>query len=184
MSCAQIKNLLESDVENIFDEEHLILSGKASIGAIIFFTQKIKEIEASILKKAKLKDEYRLLLTVHGTGRILALTIMLETGNINRFPAVGNYASYARCVNSKRISNGKVKGEGNRKNGNKYLSWAYVEAANFAIRSYPNVKKFYQRKMSKTNNIVAIKAVANKLARACYYVMKDQEAFDPKKAFC
>lgn len=85
---------------------------------------------------------------------------MYETGDINRFPDVGNYASYCRCVGSTRLSNGKQKGTGNRKNGNKHLSWAYVEAANFAVWFYPYIKKYYQKKTSKTNKIVAIKTVA------------------------
>jgi transposase len=45
--------------------------------------------------------------SVPGIGFILALTMMLETGDINRFPGVGNYASYCRCVDSRRMSNHK-----------------------------------------------------------------------------
>jgi transposase len=179
----EVVKLREEDVENIFGEKHIVLSGKANIAAIQFLLEKIKEIEKAVLKVAKLKREYKKILTVPGIGKILALTIMYETGEIKRFPEVGNYASYCRCVGSTRLSNGKQKGTGNRKNGNKYLSWAYVEAANFAIWSYPYIKKYYQKKMSKTNKIVAIKTVAHKLARASYYVMKDQEVFIPKKAF-
>ena len=79
---------------------------------------------------------------------------------------------------SQKISNGKKKGKGNTKNGNKYLSWAFVEAANFAIRFSPKIKSFYQRKKSKTKGIVALKAVAHKLCRACYYIMRDRVAFN------
>ncbi|MDD5323247.1 MAG: transposase [Methylococcales bacterium] len=61
------------------------------------------------------------------------------------------------------MSNGKKKGRGNTKNGNKYLSWAFVEAANFAIRFNDQAKRFYQRKLTKRNRGVAIKAVAHKL---------------------
>jgi len=103
---------------------------------------------------------------------------MLEVGDIHRFCKVGNYSSYCRCVKSERLSNNKKKGEGNRKNGNKYLSWAYVEAANVAIRYYPECQRFYQRKKATTNGIVAIKALSNKLARASYYIMRDQVAYD------
>ena len=113
----------------------------------------------------------------------MSLTIMLETGPIERFKKVGNYASYCRCVQSNRFSNGKSKGKGNRKNGNKYLSWAYVEAANLALWNYDYVKRYHQRKTAKTNNVVAIKAIAHKLARACYYIIRDQKKFDPLKAF-
>jgi len=183
ISSNEIKRLKEEDVERMFQEEHLIIAGKANIATIRFLTERIKEIERAILKRAKLRKEYHKLLTAPGIGIILALTIMFETGDIKRFPEVGNYVSYCRCVRSTWISNGKNKGEGNRKNGNKYLSWAYVEAANLAIREYGYVRRYYQRKMAKTNNVVAIKAVAHKIARACYYIIKDQEVFNPKRAF-
>ena len=108
---------------------------------------------------------------------------MLETGDINRFPTVSDYSSYCRCVSSKKVSNGKKKGEGNKKNGNKYLAWAYVEAANFMRRYSEPARSWHQRKASKTNKIVATKALSNKIAKACYFIIKDQKPFDPKKLF-
>ena len=127
--------------------------------------------------------ELKWLKTVAGVGDMLGWTILLEAGDMRRFARVGHYASYCRCVDSKRVSNRKKKGENNRKNGNKYLAWAYVEAANFAVRYHDRVKRFYQRKKARSNGIVAIKAVAHKLARASYYVMRDRVAFDLNKAF-
>jgi transposase len=111
------------------------------------------------------------------------MTIMLETGEISRFATVGDFASYCRCVSSQKLSNGKRKGQGNVKNGNQYLAWAFVEAANFAVRYNAQIKRFYQRKQAKTNTGVAIKAVAHKLARACYYILRDQVPFEVNKAF-
>ena len=131
----------------------------------------------------KLKKEFSMLLTIPGIGNILGLTIMMEVGNMDRFPKVGNYSSYCRCVESKRTSNGKKTGENNKKNGNKYLGWAYVEAANFAARNCPYASKFFQRKMSKKNRAVAVKALANKLSKASYYIMRDQVPYDPEKLF-
>jgi len=178
-----IKKLNESDADQLFDEPFLILTARNSISTIQFLGERIKEIEKAIKSHVKLRPEFRYLLTMPGIGDILALTIMLEVGDINRFPEVGNYSSYSRCVKSERFSNKKKKGEGNRKNGNKYLAWAYVEAANFAIRSYPEFQSFYNRKKAKTNGIVAIKALSNKLSRASYYVMRDQVPYDVKKLF-
>lgn len=114
---------------------------------------------------------------------MLGLTIMLETGDIRRFPGVGHYASYSRCVKAERLSNGKRKGEGNAKAGNKYLSWAFSEAAHFAIRYEPLAQRFFERKQRKTNGIVAIRALAHKLCRAAYYLLRDQVPFDAKKLF-
>ena len=108
---------------------------------------------------------------------------MLEVGDIGRFLKVGDYSSYSRCVGSKKLSDGKKKGENNRKNGNRYLSWAYVEAANFAIRYCASAHRFYQRKKAKTNKIVATKALSNKICRASYYTMRDQVPFDEVKLF-
>jgi transposase len=136
-----------------------------------------------VLKKAKLKPAFQKLLTVDGIGKILGMTIAYEAGTMDRFERVGQFASYARCVSSSRWSNGKKKGEGNRKNGNKYLSWAFVEAAHFAVRYNERVRKFYQRKKAKTNGAVAAKAVAHKLARACYHVLKEQVSFEEARAF-
>ena len=127
--------------------------------------------------------EFQALLSVSGIGKILARTIALETGDIGRFATVGDFASYCRCVGSVRLSNGKKKSVGNTKNGNKHLAWAMVEAANFAVRYDPAVKRFYQRKKAQVHGVVAIKSVAHKLARACYHVMREGVPFDVTRAF-
>lgn len=143
----------------------------------------IKIVECAILAQARLRPAFNWLLTVSGIGKILALTIALETGDIGRFESVGDFASYCRCVNSVRLSNGKKKGVGNAKNGNKYLAWAMIEAANFAVRYDPAIKRFYQRKKTQVHGVVAIKAVAHKLARACYHVMREGKPFEVTRAF-
>ena len=183
MSSRDIKKLDQSDAEQLFNEPFLRLSARNSIAAIGFLRERIKEIEKAVKSHIKVKPEFKYLLTMPGIGNILALTIMLEVGDISRFPNVSNYSSYCRCVRSERLSNKKKKGEGNRKNGNKYLAWAYVEAAIFAIRSYPECQSFYDHKKAKRNGIVAIKALSNKLARASYYVMRDQVPYDANHLF-
>jgi transposase len=183
MSANRIKALDSKQVDDLVANPDLALAIKANLSMLHCADEQIEILEKTVIERVKLKPEFRLLKTVPGIGHILALTIMLETGEITRFPSVGDYASYCRCVGSKKISNGKKKGSGNTKNGNKYLAWAYIEAANFAVRFSAKIKSFYQRKKSKTNGIVAIKAVAHKLCRACYYIMKDQVAFDVAKAF-
>lgn len=179
----EIKGLEPSDADRLFEEPFLISAAKNAISTIVFLTERIKGIEKTVKTHLRLKGEFERLKTIPGIGQILGLTIMLEVGDIGRFPKVGNYSSYCRCVKSERLSNKKKKGEGNRKNGNKYLAWAYVEAANFAIRSYPEFQSFYNRKKAKTNGVVAIKALSNKLARASYYVMRDQVPYNAGKMF-
>lgn len=153
---------------------------KETIG---FLSRQIEVVEATILRRVELKESYRFLLTIHGVGKILALTIMLETGPVSRFVEVGNYVSYCRKVSSEWTSNGKSKGGGNKKNGNKYLAWAFSEAAGLARRFHAESRAYYQRKKQKTNAMVAHSALAHKLARAAYFVMRDQVPFRPGKLF-
>jgi transposase len=183
MSSRDIKQLNASDADNLFEDPFLILAARSSISAIRFLGTIIKEIEQAVKSHVKLKAEYGSLLTMPGIGNILGLTIMLEVGDIHRFPTVSDYSSYCRCVKSERVTNKKKKGEGNRKNGNKYLAWAYVEAANFANRHYPEVQSFFKSKKAKRNGVVAIKALSNKLARASYYVIRDQVPYDASRLF-
>jgi transposase len=179
----QIKRLTYEEVDRLLPDTDLALAVKSSLAVMRTLEGVIGLLEKTARARTKLRPEFKPLLTVSGIGQILGLTIMLETGAISRFAKVGNYASYCRCVGSERISNGKRKGRGNKKNGNKYLAWAYIEAANFAVRYNPTIKRYYQRKRARTNRIVAIKTVAHKLARACYYILRDQVPFDVNRAF-
>jgi transposase len=181
LSCNAIKCLTEEQIQQQFADPNVALAIDSNRILMNALDQQIKVLEQALLKQTKLNPRYRKLLTIDGVGEVLALTITLETGDIGRFAQVGNFTSYCRCVGSEKLSNGKKKGQGNSKNGNKYLAWAFVEAANFAIRFNEQAKRFYQRKAAKRNRVVALKAVAHKLARASYYVMRDQVPFDSSK---
>ncbi len=183
ISVNRIKRLKETDVAEWFCHPHLRMAAESSVAVIRFLRAKIEAMEKEILSKVGLREEFEYLLTMPGIGKILGLTIMLEVGDIGRFPSVGDYSSYCRCVKSEHRSAGKKKGEGNEKNGNKYLSWAYVEAAHFAKRYQDGAHRFYQRKAAQRNTAVATKALSNKLARASYYVMRDRVPYDENKLF-
>lgn len=182
-SVNKIKKLKPEDANSLFDCEEVVLIAENNIKTIIHFYQMVKDIEKKVLSKIKLKKEFQKLTTIPGIGNILGITIMLEVGDIRRFKSAGDYSSYCRTIGSQRLSNGKKKGENNKKNGNKYLSWAYVEAANFAIRFCPEAQKFYQKKKAKKNKILATKALSNKIARASYYIMRDKVDFNPDVLF-
>ena len=176
--CAyELKTITKHELQKLLKEKYLVLSASVNLENINFLGKQIKSLEKAIKEKIALKKEFQYLLTVPGIGAILALTIMLEVGDIRRFAKVGNFASYCRCVSSQRLSDGKVKGRGNRKNGNRYLSWAFIEAANFSRRTNVLFRRYYDRKASQTNTILATKALSNKLARICYHIMRDQVPF-------
>lgn len=136
-----------------------------------------------VLEQLKPFSRLTLLQSICGVGPILSETIMLETGDIARFKSPGKFASYCRCVGSKKTSNGKSKGSNNRKNGNRYLAWAFVEAANMAKAHNAKARAYFEQKKARTNSTLATKALAHKLARACYYIMKDGVPFNEQLCF-
>jgi len=176
LRCDHVSPLLEGD-------DDLALSGRVSKETIDYLTRQINTVERVVESKVQLKQQYELLLTIPGVGTILSLTIMLETGPIDRFDHAGKYASYCRKVPTRWTSAGKGKGSGNKKNGNRYLAWAFSEAAEFSRRFDPTIRAYYNRKASKTNFMIAHSTLAHKLSRAAYYIMRDQVPFDRDKLF-
>lgn len=160
-----------------------VQSVSSSLAVLQCLEHEIHTIEGTVREAGRTQPGYVLLQTVPGIGPILAGTILLEAGDLRRFATVGHFASYCRCVGSEHVSNGKRKGAGNTKNGNKYLSWAFIEAAHFAIRYEAVIRTYYQRKQARTHPLVALKAVAHKLARACYHMLRAQVPFDLSRAF-
>ena len=179
----RIDEFTPSELAGLLPEAEQVLAVTSSLSVLHCLGQQIKTLEKTVNKRLKHTPAYEQLQTVEGIGTILAQTIGLETGDMGRFPTVGNYASYCRCVRSTKISNGKRKGQGNVKNGHPYLEWASREAAQFAIRFSPRVQRLYQRKQAKSHLMIARKAVAHTLARACYDIMRDLVPFEVHKAF-
>jgi transposase len=182
LSANQVKGLDQAGIERRLADP-ICLGGQVTLQAMHWLDKAIDRLEREVLKQLKSDERYDLLTSMPGVGKVLAPTIVLETGDIQRFPGAGHYASYARCVSTQRISNGKLKGRGNKKNGNKYLAWAFMEAAHYATIWCPEIKRFYQKRKAKKHLLVAKKTVANKLAKACYYMLSRHESFDVHRAF-
>jgi transposase len=166
-----------------FGNESLALMGQVSKTSIDMLSRQIEVIESHVHEHCRLAAAYNPLVSLPGVGQILGTTILLETGSIARFPAVGNYVSYCRKAETIWTSSERVKGRGNRKNGNRYLSWAFSEAAEHARRFDAASRKFYTRKLQERNSPVAHNALANKLARAAYYIMRDHVPYEERKLF-
>jgi transposase len=179
-----VKRLREDRISPLLEgNEDILMAGSISKETIDYMTRKIRSIERTVEGRIELSSPYQQLLSIPGVGKILALTIMLETGPISRFQKVGNYVSYCRKVSSTWVSNGKAKGKGNEKNGNRYLAWAYSEASELARRFDAQARAYFQRKAQRSNRMVAHQALAHKLARAAYYIMRDGVPFMPEKLF-
>jgi len=183
LSQGGVKRLDEEDLPEMFKHPADQFIAGEQLKVVNQLNESIGLIEEAVEACADKLPCYERLKTLPGVGRILALTITMETADIGRFASAGNYASYCRCVGTERESNGKSKGQNNSKCGNKYLSWAFVEATHCARRSDPACRKFYDRKKTRTNTMVATKALACKLSKAAWHIMKNDQDYDAKRVF-
>jgi transposase len=183
MTLSRLKELGIQQAQDLYDHPANQLIAGLQIQQIEHLDASIQKIEEAVLGCARELPCYGKLTTLPGIGRILGMTITLEVGTIGRFAGPGYFASYCRTVAAERISNGKQKGANNAKCGNKYLAWAFVEAANFARRYDAQCRQWYDRKAAQTSKVVATKALACKLAKAAWYLMAEGTDYDPVRMF-
>jgi len=183
MKLSQLKGMTVSEAKALYEHPANQLIAQAHKGHIEGLSKSIEKIEEVVLKASSHLPYYPKLKTLPGVGVVLGLTITMEVGEIGRFADAGHFASYCRAVDSQRLSNNKKKGENNQKCGNKYLAWAFVEAAHFARRSDDLCRRWYDRKAAKTSTVIATKALACKLAKAAWYLMAESSEYDAKRVF-
>jgi len=147
------------------------------------YQAELSKVEWFIEQQAKKHNpvHLQLLKGINGIGRILALTIIYEIGDINRFPSVQKFASYARLVKCKAESAGKTYGTSGNKIGNAHLKWAFSEAIILHLRGNKEAQNYLlklQRGMTKAK---ALSAFAHKLDRCIFYMLKHEKVFDENK---
>jgi len=141
LSSHQVKQLTQDQLAHYFDAKATLFAAQQTHQLMQQLKLQTEAIEGFVLARCEDSEHYALITSTPGIGKILGMTILLETGPIERFAQVGNYASYARCVPTDRISNGKSKGQGNAKNGNRYLAMPFDEAAHYATSGAPTIKR-------------------------------------------
>lgn len=181
-SAYKIAKWKDSDVYALGLEPFVELKLIALLSSIHNCDMLAKRIEKKVLNTIKATDQYKRIQLVPGIGVVLGMFIVLESGDFKRFANAGCFASYCRTVKSTKISNNKSKGKNNTRNGNKFLAWAFIEAATVAARSYPEINSWYERKKRRRNVSVAKKALACKLAKSVWHVMNGKN-FDMKLMF-
>jgi len=175
-----------TQLENRFkDDPFAQFSVDADSQLLDYYHRILLDIEQKIRKHAVHHDPftYQLLRSVPGIGPILALVILYEIQDIQRFPAVGNFISYSRLVKCPHESAGKrVKG-GHNKIGNSHLKWAFSEAAVLFLRNNEPGKKLQQRLVSRYGKAKALSLIAQKIGRTVFYMLKRKEPFSPESFF-
>ncbi len=183
MALSRLKSLEIKEAQALYDHPANQLIAGLQLKHIQALTESIETIEKAVLKVAAKLPCYPKLKTLPGVGIILGLTITMEIGDIQRFADAGHFASYCRTVDAAHYSNDRKKADHNQKCGNKYLAWAFVEAANFARRFDEPCRKWYDRKAAKTSKVLATKALACKLAKAAWFLAAQETDYDPARVF-
>jgi error-prone DNA polymerase len=131
-------------------------------------------------------SEIDLLMSLPGVGFILAVVMYREVGDVERFGSASHFASYSGTAPRVHASGGKVRLGRLRSDVNRYLKWAFIEAANGVSlhrRRWPHrhVTRLYERVRSRRGHPTAIGAVARHLAESTYWILKKGEPYcEPK----
>ena len=158
---------------------------EVDLALITYYDELLGNVELSILKTARHHDANTLYLlqTVPGIGKILSLVLLYEIHDIHRFPRVQDFLSYCRLVKCSKESAGKRLGTSGAKIGNAHLKWAFSEAAVLFLRDQPAAQQYLARLEKKHDKGKALTILAQKLARAVYYMLTRQVAFDTETFF-
>ena len=169
-----------ADVARHFPDPAVRKSIEIDLALIDHYDDLLRAVELHLVQTAKVHDAqmFYLLRSIPGVGKILALVLMYEIHEIERFPRVQDFTSYARLVKPNRTSAGKRYGTSGKKIGSAHLKWAFSEAAQLFLRGNEPAKKYFQRLVSKYGKGKALSVVAHKLGRSVYFMLKRGEAFD------
>jgi len=153
---------------------------EVDLALIGYYDPLLTDLELHIVKTAKQHDAQTLyrLQSVPGIGKILSLVLLYEIHDIQRFPRVQDFVSYCRLVKCAKESAGKRYGTSGAKIGNAYLKWAFSEAAVLFLRNHPAGQKYLARLEKKHGTGKALTILAQKLARAVYYMLRRDTVFD------
>lgn len=170
-------------IPNRLDDPDLSMSVDCDLDLIEALDAIIYKIEKQLEAQAKAHDRtaYRLLRTIPGVGKMLALTILYEIHTLTRFKSASHLSSYARLVKVERTSMGKKTGDGNPKIGNPHLKWAFTEIILRAQVDSPRIKKYYEKLKCKHGPAKAKTLIAHKFAISTFHMLKHGQAFDDKR---
>ena len=170
-------------LEHFGDDPEVQMSMAADLALLKALDETIHEMELYLENCIRADDTsaFYLLRSIPGVGKVLALTLFYEIQDVERFPKVGNFLSYARLVPGTRESDGKRKASGGRKMGNAHLKWAFSEASVLFLKGQPEHQRFLDRLQKKHGKRKGLGILSAKLGRAVYYMLKRRRPFDRKR---
>ena len=183
----QIKRTDEEELAELLSHPLVALHASQEVARIKLYSEQIAELEASLHEKTDSNTDYKRLTGIAGIGKVLALTILYEVGEIARFQSARHFCSYCRVVPGVAQSGAVSRRGRGSKQGNAYLKWAFLQAAVAAVRFYPKIRRCFERHMARHRGsgakIVAYNVIAHKLAQAVYYVLRDSVEYQEERLF-
>jgi transposase len=182
-----MKQTIEDDIDMWFKDPMIRLHAQQELKRIWIYTSQIRELERAIYHCAKDRPEYALLVLVPGIGKILAMTILYEIGEISRFKSARHFSSYCRLVPGIAQSGGSSKRGRGSKQGNHYLKWAFHQAAINAVKNYPKIRRSHDRHLrrhrGRARKLIAYNIIAHRLAQAVYHILRDGSEYKEELLF-
>lgn len=144
------------------------------------FNRLIKDAEKQIGSLTSEDPRVRLLRTVPGLGSILAAIIAMEIDTIERFKDPSKLASYVGLVPSTYASGGKTWHGRLLPSCNKWLRWAFVEAAWVSIRNSAYCRRYFEIRKRHKGPHTAVIALARQLSQIVWHVLKEKRNYEER----
>jgi transposase len=179
----QVKNKIHALLDQHDCPRHAPLGRVADLfgkqGLTLLGTVQLPGPEQAVLESWRRVHEL-LLKTIPGIGDQFALLVRYEVDRIERFASAKKLVGYTGLASSTWSSGGHTRHGSITKQGNKWLRWALVEAAQRAPLASPYFAGYYERIKQRAGFARARVATARKLAEVVYGVMKTQTEYrDP-----
>jgi transposase len=177
----EIKPAQDEDLKRWPSHPLVVLSASQQIERIELLSKQIAELEQQILGLTRNNADYKRLLRISGIGKVLALPILYEVGEVSRFETVRHFSSYCRLVPGVAQS-GAVS-----RRGRSSKAITISRAHSTAVRSYPAIRRCYERHLKRhrgsARKLVAYNVIAHKLAQTVYFVLKQGADYQEELLF-
>jgi transposase len=176
-------NRAEMKIAEGFGDASVQKNAAANLAVIERLDEVIADLEKYLTRTARIDSvqTYERLQSIPGVGKLLALILLYEMHEAQRFDRAGQFLSYARLVRCAHESAGKKLGTGGKKIGNAHLRWAFAEAACLFVQRSERAKRWKERQAAQRGSGKALAILAARLARAVYHMLRKGEAFDEER---
>jgi transposase len=153
---------------------------RLSRGQLDLFESIQSRLVKELVGDPELAERVERLRSIDGVGPILALTWVLEIGEVKRFASIRQAQSYCGLTSAQHNSAGIDHRSPISKQRNKHLQTMLIEAAKLAPRFNEQLAAVHSRELGRGNRNRATLAVARKMVAYLMAVDKSGRPFQPR----